>query len=708
MTEATSRCGSAALLARLARARDAEAWMELLELHAPQIQRVARRILGDAALAEDACQETLLHVRDRAGLFVAPAESADAAARNWIMRVACNVALQMLRKRHADRQREDRAESFGREPLRGPEAHAEDEERLEAVHREMSALAEYERVPLVLHFYGGLNYKDLAEALGCPVNTAKTRVHRSVEKLRNRLALLGLVLAAGQMTELLGCTAHAAEPCAAGKLETWRQLLHSNREPVLPAEAGLVKKGWSAMAKVSMLVAALLCSMGALWLAVPVRGADERAGAKNRGPHEETRGEEPKEEDAAVSPVTDPKVPATAEEKKAVGAGINALGLDLYARLKASNGNLFISPYSVSTALSMTWGGARGETAMEITKALRLPLGQDRMHLAAGALLADLNAGEAGGIPRSFQLASANRLFAAQQLNMLPAFLELTSRCYNAPAEKLDFAGAVEASRKHINAWVEGQTQEKINDLIQAGQLQPVTQLVLVNAVYFKADWLMPFTKEATHDRAFFPAVDKQVQAPMMRRTASYRYYEEEGKYQAVELDYKGNEVTMLILLPAQKDGLAGLEDVLTSAKLTACIEGLKPVDVALTLPKFKFSWGTKDIVGSLKQLGMVLAFDPYKADFSGIVKRPDGPPMPGAPLCISLVLHKAFVEVDEKGTEAAAATAVVMVPGAAPVRERPKPRVFTADHPFFFAIRHKATNAILFAGRVSDPTLHE
>ncbi|MCW8130563.1 MAG: sigma-70 family RNA polymerase sigma factor [Planctomycetota bacterium] len=713
---ATMELTTVEALARLARQRDPQAWEELLRLHGAQIHRVCLRILGDEALAEDACQETLLQLRDRAGLFKAGAEHPEAAARSWIMRVACNAALQMLRRRKAVRHREDKA---AREETReAPDvlAQAERAEHLDAMRRELAAMPEHERMPLVLHYHAGLGYEGVAQALGCPVNTAKSRVHRGLERLRNRLALLGMILAFNGLEDLLlrgdasgagGLEEAAAYPPGSERWQAWQRLLTSSRTSALPFYQP--EGAWSTMAKLGVGAAALLAVFSMFLAAGPLRGADRPQDSGNpkestvalhkKGPDADKIGEK-RGGDGLRAPKGNDG-PATPDEKKAVGEGINAFATDFYAQLKGDGKkNLFFSPYSLSTALAMTYAGARGNTATEMEKALCFKVGQERLHAACGGVIADLNAEKKDGKPRGFKLAVANRLFGSKTYEFLPEFLALNEKAYGAPLERLDFAGATEASRQAINTWVEGKTQEKIKELIKAGQLDRGASLVLVNAIYFKGDWLDAFNKDRTKDEPFHVTAGNQVTVPMMHQTETFKYYEEEGKFQALELPYVNRLLSMLVFLPAQVDGLSGFEDMLTSANLKKWSDGMARQEVVLSLPKFKITWGTENVCTQLQALGMKDAFVYPGADFSGM----DGTKL----LYISLVLHKAFVDVNEEGTEAAAATAVAVMPGSMAPANRPKPKVFKADRPFVFAIRDNASGAILFMGRVADPTVKE
>ncbi len=407
-----------------------------------------------------------------------------------------------------------------------------------------------------------------------------------------------------------------------------------------------------------------------------------------------------------AAPAANPQPPAfgPAERPKTgpgdlatVAKGNNAFAVDLYSRLAAErkDANLFFSPLSISTALAMTYGGARGNTAAEMRKVLHFGLPDDQLHPAMGALLGDLNsAGQAGG----FQLSVANALWAEKSHRFLPDFLALNKGCYGAGLEALDFAGDAEGSRRTINAWVEKQTQDRIRDLLPPGVLDNVTRLVLTNAIYFKGGWAHEFKEGATKDEPFKLGGGKKVTAPTMHQVGILDYAEGRG-FKALELPYRQSMLSMLVLLPDKDDGLAALEKTLTAE----IISRLKfaEADVTLALPKFTVA-STFSLKETLLSLGMKAAFAPGVADLSGI----DGVNDPGRRLFILAVIHKAWVDVGEKGTEAAAATAVMPTPTCPPEIEPPKRKrvTFIADHPFIFAIRDRDTGSILFLGRVTDP----
>jgi serpin B len=389
----------------------------------------------------------------------------------------------------------------------------------------------------------------------------------------------------------------------------------------------------------------------------------------------------------------------------------NAFAANLYAKLAAEKGNLFFSPFSIDVALAMTSAGARGKTYDEMAKVLDFPLMTEtehdpyrtRLHQNLGAFLKDLNAEKgADGKPRGYQLSVANALWGQKGEPFLPEFLKVLKDNYGAGLSDVDFRSDVEGARKTINTWVEKETKDKIKDLLKPGILDPrLTVLVLTNAIYFKGNWADQFKKEDTKDEPFHLAADQEVKAPLMHRTGQYGYFEEE-MIQGLKLPYAGNELSMVILMPKKvswtfegktTDALSDLEKELTAAKLEAWTKKLRTQKVIVTIPKFKTT-AEFELSATLSAMGMKEAFT-MAADFSGMNGKKD--------LFISAVVHKAFVDVNEEGTEAAAATAVIMGRGAAVAA--PPPAVFKADHPFLFLIRHEKSGAILFMGRIVDPT---
>ena len=402
---------------------------------------------------------------------------------------------------------------------------------------------------------------------------------------------------------------------------------------------------------------------------------------------------------------------ATAKDNsdlEAVAAGNTKFALNLYDQLNKEKGNLFLSPYSISTALAMTHAGARGETETEMAKALSFPslpdkeggpLGRERLHAGFSDLKLGLReAREKGGV----ELSIANALWPQKNYRFLPEYLNLIERDYDSVGRPLDYSNS-EKARGIINRWVEQETNDKIKDLIPSGVLDSLTRMVLTNAIYFKGNWDVQFKEKSTREMPFKVTSTKSVKAPMMYQKGNFGYYQDED-VQVLEMPYKGDKVSMFVLLPnqgggqpfrrstnppAKKKTIADLEKTLNPAKLSEWISKVRRTKVDTWFPKFKMT-SEFSLSQQLQALGMKKAFG--DADFSGM----DG----SKRLYLSAVLHKAFVEVNEEGTEAAAATAVVVRTRSA----RPMGPRFRADHPFLFLIRDKATGSILFLGRYAEP----
>jgi serpin B len=340
----------------------------------------------------------------------------------------------------------------------------------------------------------------------------------------------------------------------------------------------------------------------------------------------------------------------------------------------------------------MVWGGARGETAAEMARVLRFSGPPETVMKASGALAASL---QDPSRPIVFRI--ANRLFGEKTYRFEPAYLDATKAAFGAALEPVDFRRATEPARVLINGWVEEKTEKRIRDLVPRNGVNSETRLVLVNAIYFLGDWQEPFKKESTAPQPFSLSASESKDVPTMHEVEHFRFAAQ-GGLKAVELPYKGGQMSMLVLLPDAVDGLAALEGSLSADRLEAIVKSLAPARVYVSLPKFVIdpagSLGLGDV---LQGLGMKAAFSSGRADFTGMAN----PPSPADRLYLSQVFHKAFVKVDEKGTEAAAATAVVMErAGAMPQ----KTEEFKADHPFLFFIRDNASGMILFMGRVADP----
>jgi serpin B len=381
----------------------------------------------------------------------------------------------------------------------------------------------------------------------------------------------------------------------------------------------------------------------------------------------------------------------SAEEEQQLArlaAGINQFAFDLYgATRQSSEDNVFLSPYSVSVCLAMAYGGARGETAEQMARVLHFDFPYLKLHGTFRALSEILAAGEGQG----YQLSIANRLWAQQGYEFRPAYLELTERYYAAPLAEVDFRQHLEEARQRINAWVSQETQDRIKDLIPPGGVNPTTRLVLANAIYFKGEWSEPFDPKQTREAPFVVSPEKSVTASLMYQQDRF-FYGQFDDLQVLEMPYGNEDLSLVVLLPAQPTGLAKLESNLSGAALGDWLSKLGRREVQVFLPKFTLT-AEYSLAETLAGLGMPLPFS-NRADFSGMTSN--------EALFISAVLHKAFVDVNEKGTEAAAATGVVIAPTAAPLAEEIP--VFRADHPFLFVIRDRRTEAILFLGRLIEP----
>lgn len=371
--------------------------------------------------------------------------------------------------------------------------------------------------------------------------------------------------------------------------------------------------------------------------------------------------------------------------------GNNAFALDIYQALRSQSENLILSPYSISLALAMTYAGAREQTESQMAQVLHFNQPQSQLHPAFNAL--DLALEKS---PKGFEenqqpmtLNIANAIWAEQTFTFLPAFLDTIALNYGAGIHLADFVNQYEPARKDINQWASDQTKKKIQNLLPENSLDASTRMVLVNAIYFKADWLNQFDPNSTSDAPFFLLDDSQVTVKMMYDHMYIPYMQGDG-YQAVELPYAGDTAAMDIIIP-DAGTFEAFESSFDQVSYTALVNEMQSAQVDLSLPKFTF---TKDFnLGEvLSSMGMSAAFDPDVADFSGMTGDKD--------LYIGKVLHKAFVAVDEKGTEAAAATAVVMMPTSAML----SPIVLEVNHPFLFIIRDKVNGQILFIGRVLDP----
>jgi serpin B len=398
------------------------------------------------------------------------------------------------------------------------------------------------------------------------------------------------------------------------------------------------------------------------------------------------------QDDVGVAQAEVPRASASPADAIEAGAALDAFGLDLYRALSPGQTNMVFSPTSITLALAMARAGARGQTAAEMDAVMHA-LASDEHAGWLNALDQALASRSGTSTDDSGQdlpvtLRIANAPFAQQGMPLEAAYLETLAARYGAGLRLVDYRSATEEARQVINAWVDERTEQRIPELLAQGVLTPATRLALVNAIYLKAPWQTPFAVEATQEGAFTRADGSTVEVPFMATTASFPYASGDG-WQALEIPYLGGSLALTLILP---DDLAGFERTLTPDGLVAITSSLTSTQVALALPKFGIE--TKaELATILAALGMPTAFGDG-ADFSGITTAEQ--------LAISNVIHQANIDVDEKGTEAAAATAVVMRATAMPS----EPLTVSVDRPFLFALRDVPTGAIVFLGRVGDPSL--
>jgi serpin B len=358
--------------------------------------------------------------------------------------------------------------------------------------------------------------------------------------------------------------------------------------------------------------------------------------------------------------------------------------------VKGESDNLFFSPYSISTALAMTYNGAQGQTAKQMSHVLHFALPLERMNAAFSALSGELDNNAQSNGTQVYDLALANALWIQTGFSLNNDFLQTVTQSYGADVQQADFINNPTQADDDINSWVADQTGDEIQNLIPPSDLTPATRLVLVNAIYFQGNWASAFDPSQTSDQPFNIDAKNQTTVSMMNQEEAISYMENK-QLQVAEFPYIGGNLSMVVLLPRAVDGLSALEDSLTAEKLGQLLAKLSNTEVQVYLPKFQLT-SQFELSSTLSAMGMPLAFTSH-ADFAGISTS--------VPLQISHVIHKAFVDVNETGTKAAAATGVV---GIVAVVGFPQ-TVFRVDHPFLFLIRDQTSGAILFMGRVTNPS---
>jgi len=389
----------------------------------------------------------------------------------------------------------------------------------------------------------------------------------------------------------------------------------------------------------------------------------------------------------------------------------NELGVDLHRQLATGDENLCISPYSIDSALAMTFAGADGETRSEIARVLHFPndgdvpasfsaLQQSLEQMSAKTAELVKNSNQFGGPSEPMTLNIANRLFAQKGYHFREAYLTLVKQNFGGAFEPLDFVADPAAATRRINKWVADQTRDKIRDLIPADALNKLTRLVLANALYLKAPWAEAFSDKTTQPEPFFVRGGGPVDVPMMRKRSEHFGYARRQGFTVVSLPYVGDDLQFVVLLPDDVNGLGTLQSKLTADVLAECAK-LEQRDIDLHLPKFKLRPPTIALAKTFQALGMKTAFDIPRgsANFDKMAPR-----TPKDYLYISQIFHKTFIAVDEKGTEAAAATAVVMMMATRLAQSKPPPIEVKIDRPFVYAIQHVPSGVCLFLGRVTDP----
>ncbi|MEE9367320.1 MAG: serpin family protein [Pontiella sp.] len=404
--------------------------------------------------------------------------------------------------------------------------------------------------------------------------------------------------------------------------------------------------------------------MDGMWVAKDLEIQDKVTGSKTTLQITDLEWKNPKSTAAAFDPAS----------------SVNQFTLNIYKQLSGEKGNLFLSPYSISSALAMVYGGARSDTALEMENVFHFG-GQGATHPAYSYLRKKLTTIQD---KNQIQLHVANSLWPQVDYNFIPDYLAMTREFYGSEIVPVDFKSDAEGARQKINGWVEDQTNDRIKDLIPEDMLDPMTRLVLANAIYFKGNWAKQFKAETTRPAPFILNPGNSVEVPMMSQTSDFNFSYNKT-FQALELPYEGDDLSMLVLLPTEADGLPALERSLTPELITDL--QFNKQEVMVFLPKFKLEWDL-ELSKTLAAMGMPLPFS-EQADLSGM----DGT----RNLFIGAVVHKAFVEVNEEGTEAAAATAVG-------IRTTSMPLMFEANRPFLFLIRENSTGTILFIGRVTNP----
>jgi serpin B len=651
------------LLVQLAHGQNQHAWDTLIRDWGGEVFRICCHILGRNGFAEDACQDTLLHVRSQAKKFQPLAPEADLHARRWLLRVACNCSLKTLRRERRMKAREVPAQYT---EASDPADQCEQAELRGMLRVQLAALSEKERLAIVLRYAADLSYQDIAVEIGSSEGHARVLVHRGVERLRERLRAVGALLALAFLLD--GGEAHAAEISAA-----LRQRLSAGDHLKLKSGGRLM---WPISAASIIVIAALT---------LPAMLPDASMSRQERPTSVHSDSGSLHAEGDNVPPIDGDHEADGENSAAAVVAANSAFACELYMKLAEKPGNLFFCPYSISSALAMTAAGADGQTLAQMRAVLHAPFPDDAWHGAFGRLTLQMNEHDP-----AVRFTVANSLWGQKGHRFLDSFVSMLKMNYQAGMSEVDFRESPGQSSGVINAWVGERTNQLIPKLLSPTDIKPDTKLFLVNAVHFKGDWLHPFDPKDTREREFHLSAHKTIRVPTMSQMESFGLIKEKG-YDAVQLPYMSKEFSMVVLIPHETEGLAAVEQQLSATKLAELQSECGEPKIMLQLPKWSMRWRSepRQLPGQLRSLGMSDAFG-TAADFS----KTDG----SKELFIAEVVHEAVINVDEVGSEAAAATAV---------REETKslPEMISVDKPYLFFICHKPSNSIVFMGRVTDPS---
>ena len=650
------------LVERFVMTCDEVAFTGLVQRHGPLVLGVCRRILKDTHLAEDAFQTVFMILARKAGSIRKRMSVA-----SWVYGVALRVA---RKARQQQRQTSPLIEA----PDKGG---ASDSDLLACLDEELERLPAKYRLPLILCYLEGRTNKEAARLLECSEDAIRGRLYQGLKRLRSRLIRFGTWAPAGLdrlasqgafVVPETSLIAAVKTSCAYAKGDPSWQSAVSMTSVFLERKVSrtMIMQKIQRTVIVSLIVGLLLGTIGF-----------------GMSPWQQDSTKIPEQTPAPSGQQVAPVPKRVRADKQKVIQGNNAFAFAVYNELRGEKGNLFLSPYGISMGLSMALGGARGETAEQMKSALRYPIPSERLPEAFSLLRQETKADTKNG----YKLRIANAVWMQSGYAFRPEFVALCADHYGALAQPLDFGMATEQARQRINRWTADRTSGDIPELYKKGTLSNNTKLVLTNAIAFQGKWTTAFNKKKTRDSEFRISAKESISVPVMHQEGTFRVLFEET-FSAVELPYGDGGMSMLIFVPNTVDGLAKLEARLTEKTFAEWHKKFRKEEMLVTVPRIKFR-SSFELGKPLIRLGMTNAFQSGQADFSGM----DGT----KGLSINSVLHRAFVEIDEKGTKAAAVTGIQLSDPSGPPSVR-------ADKPFFFLIRDNRTGSVLFLGRVVDP----